>query len=102
MYLREGAVVPQITFMREAIPNESELAFFNILLDGVELFVLGNLGQRGQPIGSSIKYAVASSLCFVDGQGKATPTSSFAFDHLGISTIMLRIVCWSLAYRGTS
>jgi hypothetical protein len=29
-------------------------------------------------------------------------TSNLAFDHLGISTIIFRIVCWSFAYNGTS
>jgi len=34
--LREGAVVPEITFVGEAVANKSKLAFLDILFDGIE------------------------------------------------------------------
>lgn len=48
-YTREGTVVPEIAFVREAIANETELALLHVLLDGVEKLILGDLvGNRGQ------------------------------------------------------
>lgn len=41
--LREGSIVPDVSVMRETIANVSELAAFDVLLDGVERFLLGNL-----------------------------------------------------------
>jgi hypothetical protein len=39
----EGAVVPEITLVREAVTDEAQLALLDILLDGVEVFFLGDL-----------------------------------------------------------
>jgi hypothetical protein len=41
--LGECTIVPQVTFVGEAVANKSEFAFFNVLLDWVELFFLGDL-----------------------------------------------------------
>lgn len=38
-HLREGSVVPDISMVRETIANKSELAAFDVLLDGVERFL---------------------------------------------------------------
>lgn len=42
-YLREGAIVPQISFVREAVAHISELALLGILLYGVKELFLGDL-----------------------------------------------------------
>jgi len=44
-YLGEGAVVPEITLVREAVADEAELALLNVLLDGVEGLLLGDLNE---------------------------------------------------------
>jgi hypothetical protein len=43
--LREGTVVPEVTLVREAVADESQLALLGVLLDGVELLIFGNLSQ---------------------------------------------------------
>ena len=42
-YLREGAVVPEITLVGEAVTDEAELALLRVLLDGVQGLLLGDL-----------------------------------------------------------
>jgi hypothetical protein len=42
-YLREGAVVPEVTLVREAVSYVPKLALFDVLLDGIELLLLANL-----------------------------------------------------------
>ena len=39
-YLREGTIVPEVAFVREAVADESELALLDVLLDGVEGLLL--------------------------------------------------------------
>lgn len=41
--LREGAVVPEVALVGEAVPHETELAFLDVLLDGVEGLLFGDL-----------------------------------------------------------
>jgi len=41
--LREGTVVPEVSLVWEAVADESKLALLDILLDGVEKFLLGDL-----------------------------------------------------------
>lgn len=43
-YLREGTVVPEITLVGEAVTDIPQLALLDILLDGVEEFLLRDLG----------------------------------------------------------
>ena len=42
-YAREGTVVPEVAFVREAVADEAKLAFLDVLLDGVEEFFFGDL-----------------------------------------------------------
>lgn len=42
-YLREGTIVPEVPLVGEAVANKSELALLDVLLDGVEQLVLGDL-----------------------------------------------------------
>jgi hypothetical protein len=42
-YLRECTIVPEVPLVREAVADETELALLDILLDGVEEFLLGDL-----------------------------------------------------------
>lgn len=44
-YLREGTVVPEVTFVWEAVTNETKFAFLDVLLDGVKGFLLGDLSN---------------------------------------------------------
>jgi hypothetical protein len=42
-YLGEGAIVPEVALMGEAVADEAQLALLDILLDGIEEFLLGDL-----------------------------------------------------------
>jgi hypothetical protein len=42
-YSGEGTVVPKVTFVGEAVSNEAKLAFLDVLLNGVQELVLGDL-----------------------------------------------------------
>jgi hypothetical protein len=42
-YLREGAVVPEVALVGEAVAHEAELALLGVLEDGVERLLLGDL-----------------------------------------------------------
>lgn len=42
-YLREGTVVPEVSLVWEAVANESEFAFLDVLLNGVEGLLFGDL-----------------------------------------------------------
>jgi hypothetical protein len=42
-HLREGTVVPEVALVGEAVADEAELALLDVLLDGVELLLLGDL-----------------------------------------------------------
>ena len=42
-YLRKGTVVPKVALVREAVADEAEFALLHVLLDRVELFLLGYL-----------------------------------------------------------
>ena len=46
LYLREGTIVPEITLVGEAVPDVSELAFLDVLLNGVEGLFLADLFKR--------------------------------------------------------
>lgn len=45
--LGEGAVVPQVALVGEAVADVSQLALLDVLLDGVEELVLGDLEGNG-------------------------------------------------------
>jgi hypothetical protein len=42
-HLREGTIVPQVALVGEAVADVAELALLDVLLDGVEELVLGDL-----------------------------------------------------------
>ena len=44
-YLREGTVVPQVALVGEAVADISKLALLDVLLDGVQELLLGDLGN---------------------------------------------------------
>lgn len=44
-YLGEGAVVPEVALVGEAVADVSQLALLGVLLDGVEELVLGDLSR---------------------------------------------------------
>lgn len=48
MYLRERSVVPEVTFVREAIADIAKLAFLDILFDWIQFLFLGNLDELYQ------------------------------------------------------
>ena len=41
--LREGAVVPDVAVVWEAVADETQTAFFDVLLDGIEWLLLADL-----------------------------------------------------------
>ena len=43
-YLREGAVVPEVAFVGEAVADIAKLALLDVLLDGVKLLLPRDLG----------------------------------------------------------
>lgn len=42
-YLGQGAVIPEVSLVREAVADVAELALLDVLLDGVERLLLGDL-----------------------------------------------------------
>ena len=42
-YLRKGTVVPEVTFVREAVADITKFAFLYVLLDRVQRFLLADL-----------------------------------------------------------
>jgi hypothetical protein len=42
-YSGEGTVVPEVALVGEAVADESKLSFLDVLLDGVEEFIFGDL-----------------------------------------------------------
>jgi hypothetical protein len=44
--LGEGTVVPQVTLVGEAVTDVTKLALLDVLLDGVEKLLLGDLERR--------------------------------------------------------
>lgn len=48
-YLREGAIVPDVTVMGETVSDKTKPSLFDILLDRIELFFLGNLHLSVRP-----------------------------------------------------
>jgi hypothetical protein len=73
--------------MGEAVTDESKLALLDILLDRVKELVLGDL-----------KWTESQRRVWrVNSDVGLENTSSLALVHLGISTIMLRMVCSWLA-----
>jgi hypothetical protein len=42
-YLGEGTVVPQVALVGEAVADKAKLALLDVLLDGVEKLLLGDL-----------------------------------------------------------
>ena len=48
-YLGEGAVVPNIAVIRETVADVAQLSLLDVLLDGVEGLLLGDLHLRVGP-----------------------------------------------------
>jgi hypothetical protein len=42
-HLRESTVVPEVSLVGEAVPDVAELALLDVLLDGIEGLLLGDL-----------------------------------------------------------
>jgi hypothetical protein len=49
--LREGTVVPDVTVVGEAVADETQTTLFDVLLDGVERLILGDLELGVGPTG---------------------------------------------------
>jgi hypothetical protein len=105
-YLRECTVVPKVTLVGEAVADETELALLDVLLDGVEEFLLGDLDAQKCYQASC---GVTKSRVSLEKQSLGSRwlqryrlTSNLPLVHRGISTIMFKTVCCSLAYRGMS
>lgn len=47
-YLGEGTVVPEVTLVGEAVTDETELALLDILLNGVQELLLGDLNIQAE------------------------------------------------------
>ena len=88
-HLREGTVVPDVTVVGEAVADVTQTALLNVLLDGVEGLLFGDL-------------MACQHACARHWEEGLRRTSCLALVQRGISTIMLSTVCCSLAYRGMS
>lgn len=51
--LGESTVVPEVALVGEAVANESQLALLGVLLDGVELLILGDLYEQCTSVNGS-------------------------------------------------
>lgn len=57
-YLGKGTVVPQVALVGEAVANKAKLALLDVLLDGVEELLLGDLREKDTTNVSMLKRAV--------------------------------------------
>ena len=46
LYLRESPIIPEVSFVREAIADVAKLALLHILLNGVQSLLFRDLGYR--------------------------------------------------------
>ena len=74
-YLREGTVVPNVALVGEAVADEAELALFDVLLDGVEFFLLGDLENGTQHV-SITNILFLFPQCFLVSLSTNVPPSS--------------------------
>jgi len=51
-YLGESTIVPNVSVVGEAVADKAELALLDVLLDGVEGFILGDLELGIGPTGN--------------------------------------------------
>jgi hypothetical protein len=93
-YLGEGAIVPEVTLVGEAVTDEAQLALLDILLDGVEKFLLGDLVVG---LVLAVESGVMESRVEWTRWQWRRLTSILALVQRGISTIMFKTVCCSLA-----
>lgn len=105
--LRESTVVPEVALVREAVADEAELALLGVLLDWVELLVLGDLAKdECQLFVLSMFHNLNAVSCCLPRAAMRTiavrRTSCLALVQRGISTTMFNTVCCSLAYSGMS
>jgi hypothetical protein len=66
--LREGTVVPEVTLVGEAVSDEAQLALLGVLLDWVELLVLGNLSRHSQYVVLRTCLTLIAISCSVAGR----------------------------------
>ena len=85
----EGAIVPEVALVGEAVSDEAELTLLHVLLDRVEVLLLGDLRK-------AFYFSICHARNFY-GEKCVELTSSLPLVHLGISTIMFRTVCSWLA-----
>ena len=52
-YLREGAIVPDVAMVGEAVVHKAQIALLDVLLDGIELLTSGDLQTRNMHIMTS-------------------------------------------------
>jgi hypothetical protein len=81
--LGESTVVPDVSVVRETVSNESELALLDILLDGVERLLLGDLHLGVGPSGN-LNNHVEDGLGLVGEEGDVAMRLagiSFSFGH---------------------
>jgi hypothetical protein len=69
--LGESTVVPDVTVVGETVPHESELSLLDVLLDGVEGFLLGDLHLGVGPSGNLDDH-VQDGLGLVGEEGDVT------------------------------
>ena len=58
LYLGKGTIVPDVALVGEAVGDEAKLALLDVLLDGVELLVLGDLELGVGPAGDLNNHVV--------------------------------------------
>jgi hypothetical protein len=59
--LRKGAIVPDVSMVRETVPNVAQTTFFDVLLDGIEKLLFANLHLGVGPsrhLDDHIQYAI--------------------------------------------
>jgi hypothetical protein len=69
--LGESTIVPDVPVVGETVPHESELSLLDVLLDGVEGFLLGNLHLGVGPSGNLDDH-VQDGLGLVGEEGDVT------------------------------
>lgn len=99
-HARESTIVPEVALVREAVAHISQLALLDILLNRVKELLFRDLLTKITPLATPTLLVKIFSLPLnpaINHEIMRQRTSCLALVQRGISTIMLRIVCCSLA-----
>lgn len=85
-YLRERTIVPDVSVVREAVPDETQLATLDVLLDGIEGLFLRYLHLRIRPA-RDLNYHVQDASALVSEEGNVVERRDDAAILLDVNAV---------------